>query len=141
MATGGEGVVPNEGMSSGTASSGSPLSFLNAEWINKRVVNVQMKANALLDRLIDDGLLGSGYPPFEVPVTDEMLAKMTPAQFRTYYDTLTTLQAKSEALQRMKALKLPPVELMPFAEKAHYPVPKPTAGNFGPPPVQSSATV
>lgn len=141
MADMGEGVVPSEGVSptSGVGAD-SPLSFLNAEWINDRIVNVQNRVNALLDRLIDDGLLGSGYFPFDMPVTDAMLAKMTPKQFRALYDSMTDLEQKSHLLERVKGLKLPPIELMPFAEKARYPVPKPVAGG-DPGTVESSATV
>lgn len=141
MADIGEGVVPSEGLSASSGeSSGTPLSFLNAEWINARVSNVTAKVNALLDRLIDDGLLGSGYFPFDTPVTDEMLVKMGPEQFRALYDTMTSLEQRSALIERMKALKLPPIELMPFPDKAKYPVPKTVAG-VERPPVESTSSV
>lgn len=124
-----DGVVPTEGIGmAGGSATGSPLSFLNAEWINTRVENITAKVNALLDRLIDDGLLGSGYFPFDTPITDEMLKKMTPEQFRALYDTMTTVEEKAALVARMKDTKLPPIELMPFPDKARYPTPKPVAG-------------
>lgn len=116
------GVVPSEGMSPGTESgSVGPLSFLNAEWVNKRTLNVARRVNELLDRIIDDGLLGSGYPPFEMPVTDDMLGKMTPDRFRALIDSMPTLELKSALLARMQRLKLPPQELMPYAPRTSYP--------------------
>lgn len=116
MADMGEGVVPSDGGSDGT-NTGLPgkLSFLNGEWINQRVMSVASKVDALLDRIIDDGLLSDGFMPFESPITDDMLVRMTPGQFRVLFDTIPSLEGKAALLDRMKALKLPlPVEL-PFA--------------------------
>lgn len=116
MADMGEGVVPSDGDSGGT-NTGLPgkLSFLNGEWINERVMNVAAKVDALLDRIIDDGLLADGFMPFESPITDEMLVRLTPGQFRILFDTIPSLEGKAQLLARMKDLKLPlPIEL-PFA--------------------------
>jgi hypothetical protein len=133
-----DGAVPAEGISAGTSagSDGHPLSFINAEWINQRISRVAEHVNALLDRLIDDGLLGSGYPPFETPVTDEMLMKMTPEQFRTLYDSVADEQGKATLFERMKGLKLPPREFVPQVHAAHY---TPPVAGIGPSPVESTA--
>ena len=122
-------VIPDDGMSSSDSSGlAGPLSYLSGEWINERVVNVTKKVNSLLDRLIDDGLLGSGYFPFDQPITNEMLQRMSPEEFRALYDSLASLEAKSELTQRMEVLKLPPRELLPKPERARYPVSPPVAG-------------
>lgn len=134
------GSVPAEGISSGTSggSTSHPLSFINAEWINDRMARVVEHVNSLLDRLIDDGLLGSGYPPFETPVTDEMLMKMTPAQFRTLYDSVADEQGKANLFERMKGLKLPPREFLPQTHEPHY---TPPVAGVGPSPVESTANI
>lgn len=141
MADIGEGVVPSEGTSpvSGDSAAGVPLSFLNAEWINERIANVADRVNMLLDRLIDDGLLGSGYPPFETPLTDEMLMKMSPTEFRNLYDSTPSLQGKAELLARIKDLKLPVRQMLPTAEAIRFPVSPPVAGTQRPP-VESSSS-
>ena len=53
---------------------GAPL--LSAEWINARVDNVQDRLEKLFDHLIDEGLLASGYFPFEEPLTPKLEKKM-----------------------------------------------------------------
>lgn len=139
MADTGEGIVPAEGASPGTSNAGGSLAFLNAFWINARITNVTTRINYLLDRLIDEGLLGSGYPPFETPVTDEMLQKMSPEEFRQLYDVQTSLEARSQLLNRMTSLKLPPRELLVHEPGGKYPVSPPVASQEHPP-VSSSAT-
>ena len=124
-----EGVVPSDGASDSTADSTttSPalpgkLSFLNGDWINERVMRVAGRVDALLDRIIDEGLLSDGFFPFESPITDEMLAKLTPGEFRILFDTIPSLEGKAQLLDRMKGLKLPlPIEL-PFAAETPNPV-------------------
>jgi hypothetical protein len=105
-------VVPTEGIGVASSSSGrepQPLSYLHADWINQRIQNVYGRVLELLDRLIDRGLLSTGYPPFEQPITDDMLARMTPEEFMQLYRTLETESQKQELLGRMIALKLPPI--------------------------------
>jgi hypothetical protein len=117
MADMGEGVVPSDGASSGSGGmtdTGLPgkLSFLNPTWINDRVMNVAKKVDDLLDRIIDDGLLSEGFMPFESPISDAMLSRMEPGQFRILFDTIPSLEGKAQLLARMKSLKLPlPIEL------------------------------
>jgi|FLYL01.1.fsa_nt_gi hypothetical protein len=102
-----EGAIPIEGVSYGGGGGASErLSFLNADWVNRRVLNVTRRVEELLTRLIDYGLLSAGYPPFEYPVTDEMLKRMTPEEFVALFNSLTSLQQKAELLARMQALKL-----------------------------------
>ena len=114
----GEGVIPSDGASGGSGggltATGLPgkLSFLNPTWINDRVMNVAKKVDDLLDRIIDDGLLSEGFMPFESPISDEMLMRMEPSQFRILFDTIPSLEGKAQLLARLKALKLPlPIEL------------------------------
>lgn len=98
---------------SSTPDTGLPgkLSFLNPEWINERTMNVAKRVDALLER-IEEGLTEGGFLPFESPITDDMLKRMSPDQFRILFDTTPSLEGKSLLLQRMKALKLPlPIEL------------------------------
>jgi len=135
-----EGIVPAEGVSSGTVSGTGALNYLTGEWINARISAVTERVNMLLDRLIDDGLLGSGYFPFETPVTDEMLSKMSPEDFRKLYDAQTDLSSRSDLFNRMKVLKLPPREMLPPTSRSRYPVPDVVAGTE-PPPVESGSTV
>jgi hypothetical protein len=118
----GEDVAPTDVASSGT-DVGIPgkLSFLTPTWINQRTMNVAAKVDALLDRIIDDGLIADGFLPFESPITDEMLARMNPYEFRTLFDTIPSLEGKAQLLERLKALKLPlPIEL-PYAPQGPMP--------------------
>lgn len=115
-------VAPTDATSGGT-DSGAPgkLSFLTATWVNKRIENVAARVDAYLARIIDDGLLADGFAPFETPVTDEMLMKMTPEQFRMLFDTEPSLEGKAMLLARMKDLKLPlPIQL-PYAPRPYDP--------------------
>ena len=126
----GEGMleqVPSEAISSGT-DAGAPgkLSFLTASWINERVLNVTARVEEYLNRIIDDGLLADGFMPFQSPITDDMLARMGPEQFRAYFDTIPSLTDKAALLERMKALKLPLPILLPFPDRP-YPDPRPSA--------------
>lgn len=102
-----ESAAPNQD----TAATGT-LAYLNADWINQQVVAVATEVTKILDSIID-GMLATGYAPFESPVTDDMLSKMTPEQFRTFYDTVPTEEGKANLFARMQALKLPTRELLP----------------------------
>ena len=57
-----------------------PASLLSGEWINTRVDNVVDDAIRILDHVLVEGLLSSGYFPFEQPVTPEMVRRMTEEQ-------------------------------------------------------------
>lgn len=111
--------MPDEGVgeSSGQPSIPGALSFLTASWVNERLVNVAEKVEAILTHIIDFGLLADGYAPFETPITDEMLTRMSPEQFRLLFDATPTLDAKAVLLARMKSLKLPLPVLLPFPEE------------------------
>lgn len=135
-----EGVVPSEGIGQGsTGGTGSALSFLNGEFINEHMMNVFERVSAIVDRLFDRGLLASGYLPFEMPVSDEMLQKMTPEQFRQFYDTQPSLNAKAILLARMSNLKLPYRELLPREPQLLNP--KQTMAQAGPAGGNRSAVV
>lgn len=102
----------------GARSSGTRLSFLSATWVNERIMNVAAKVDEYIENLIDRGLLVDGFAPFESPITDELLERLTPDQFRSLFDTEPTLEGKAALIQRVKDLKLPIRELLPFPERA-----------------------
>lgn len=100
------------------------LSFLSASWVNARLMQVADRANEILERIIDRGLLVDGFAPFESPITDDMLTRMRPEQFAALLETEPSEGEKSQLLARMKDLKLPmPIELpkhpSPMDMRAH----------------------
>ncbi len=102
----------------GGQSSGIRLSFLSAKWINERIMNVAARVDDYIERLIDQGLLVDGFAPFESPITDELLARLTPDQFRALFDSEPSLEGKAMLIKRVKDLKLPIRELLPLPERA-----------------------
>ncbi len=102
----------------GARSSGTRLSFLSAKWVNERIMNVAAQVDDYIENLIDRGLLVDGFAPFESPITDELLMRLTPDQFRSLFDTEPTLEGKAALIKRVKDLKLPIRELLPFSERA-----------------------
>jgi hypothetical protein len=86
---------------------GDALQFLSASWINERIMNVTALVDEYLDRIIDRGLLVDGFGPFESPVTDDMLVRMTPDQFHIFYELEPTIEGRARLLQRMELLKVP----------------------------------
>lgn len=120
---------PTDAISSGTGTGSGlgKLSFLSAAWVNQRVANVTERVEAYLDRIIDRGLLADGYMPFETPLTDEMLARMSPDQFRALFDATPSLEGKAQLLDRVKTLHLPPKLLLPYPP-GEYPPAQPSAG-------------
>lgn len=132
--------VPTDATSSGTDSGHDGFeSFLSAGWINQRVANVEAKVMGYITRITDYGLKADGYLPFETPITDDMLQRMAPEEFRAIWDTTPTLEGKASLLARMKSLKLPPRYLLPF-EEAFYPMNKPDVAREPPPAVSSSGS-
>ena len=115
--------MPSLGESAGGATMPdvTKLSFLSAEWINQRIFNVAAQVDKYIDRIIDQGLLVDGFAPFESPITDDVLARMTPDQFRVLYDSEPSIEGKAALIARIKHLKLPIRELLPFEEKAFDP--------------------
>ena len=88
-------------------------SILSAEWINQRVVNVLDQIDAILDRVLFDGLLSSGYLPLEQPVTKAMLRKMPPEQIIAL---LAALPTPEERVAVLKLLDLDADELYAMLE-------------------------
>lgn len=114
--------MPEISQSAGTTTPDvSKLSFLSAQWINERVFNVAAKVDTYIDRIIDQGLLVDGFAPFESPITDDVLMRMTPDQFRAFYDSEPSIEGKAALIARVKHLKLPIRELLPFEERAFDP--------------------
>lgn len=79
-------------------------SLLSAEWINERVANVLRRIDILIERLLYDGLLSSGYLPLEVPPTKELLRRMQPEQLASF---VSSLPDPEQRLQVLKALDIP----------------------------------
>jgi hypothetical protein len=103
------GAVPSDSLGTAGTTSSKPgaLGYLNGEWVNARVMNVADKATAILERIIDQGLLAGEFAPFESPITDDMLMKMRPEQFAALYQTLTSEEERAALLAKMKDLKMP----------------------------------
>ena len=98
--------MPQLGESSASQPDVTKLSFLSAEWINERIFNVTAKVDSYIDRIVDHGLLVDGWAPFESPITDEVLIRLTPDQFRGLYDSEPSVEGKAALIARMKSLKL-----------------------------------
>ncbi len=107
------------------------LSFLAGDWVNERLFNVADKADEILERIIDFGLLSSGFAPFETPITTDMLLRMTPDQFRAFYDTIPSIEEKAAVLATYKKLKMPLKEILPKEQPTPSPAPQPKL-SFGP---------
>ena len=108
--------MPQLGETSASMPDVTKLSFLSAEWINERIFNVTAKVDSYIDRIVDQGLLVDGYGPFEAPISDEVLERITPDQFRSLYDSEPSLEGKAALIRRVKALKLDIQELLPTEE-------------------------
>ena len=115
--------MPQLGESSTTQPDVTKLSFLGASWINQRIFNVAAKVDMYIDRIIDQGLLVDGFAPFESPITDEMLRRVSPDQFRGLFDSEPTIEGKAALLARVKNLKLPIRELLPELDRPYRPSP------------------
>lgn len=64
-------------------------SILSAEWINERLERVIDRAEKIIvQRLLDEGLLSSGYAPGEVPVDRKLLERMTPEEVKALLNGL-----------------------------------------------------
>ena len=105
--------MPQLGETSASMPDVTKLSFLSAEWINKRIFNVSQKVDSYIDRIVDQGLLVDGFAPFEAPISDEVLERITPDQFRALYDSEPSIEGKAALIQRVKPLKLDIPGLLP----------------------------
>ena len=105
--------MPSLQEGSSTTPDVTKLSFLSAKWINERIFNVAAQVDKYIDRIVDQGLLVDGFAPFESPITDEVLMRMTPDQFRALYDSEASIEGKAALIARVKNLKLPLRELLP----------------------------
>ena len=108
--------MPQLGETSASMPDVTKLSFLSADWINKRIFNVTAKVDSYIDRIIDQGLLVDGFAPFEAPISDEVLERITPDQFRGLYDSEPSIEGKAALIRRVKELKLDIQELLPTEE-------------------------
>ena len=91
----------------------SGVSLLSAECINTRLNNVLDQAESILVHLLVDGLLSSGYLPFEEPLTEADVKRMTPDQLM---GLLATIQDPGQKLAVLKALDLPLEEIYDLME-------------------------
>lgn len=80
-------------------------SFLSADWINARLRSVMDRVERLIDNILEEGLLSSGYPPGEMPLTDSALLSMTPEQIQLLLGSLPTEEEKLLLLARLQRLK------------------------------------
>lgn len=53
--------------------------LLSATWINDRIDNVYTKCIAIMDDLVDE-ITSSGFLPWEIPLTPQIVNKMNPEQ-------------------------------------------------------------
>ena len=65
------------------------VSLLSAEWINARMDSVLDRMQGLFDRIIDEGILSSGYFPFEEPLDASLLPKMTEKQINDVFNLVS----------------------------------------------------
>jgi hypothetical protein len=54
---------------------------LSGEWINARVDNVLDQVEEIIDHLLVDGVLSSGFPPLAKQVDKQLVRRMTKEQF------------------------------------------------------------
>ena len=59
---------------------GTQVEILSAEWINQRISNVLDRVYVMLDHIVDEGLVSSGYLPLEQPIDKEFLTRLTEDQ-------------------------------------------------------------
>ena len=78
-----------------------PVSILSAEWVNERLENVLDHVDVLLDRILTEGFLSSGYLPLEKPLTKELLMKMTPEQVMAMMGSLETPEERLKIMEMM----------------------------------------
>lgn len=121
-------VIPEEGTSGISGASEhvrGALSFLSASFVQERMRNVEQRATEIINRIIDFGLLADGFGPFESPVTDDMILRMTPDQLETFLSTIPSEQEKAQILAVIAKLKLPGRVAMPQQTVTHSPAPAP----------------
>lgn len=132
--------IPGANSDLAPAKGPSEIRYLSAEWMNQRLMNVMDRMEPMIDRLLDGGLLSSGYLPFEFPITEDMVLKMTPEQFHSLYQSLPTIGEKMKLMDIAKGLKLPPDITAPRTHPATSPPTGQHVAGFDEPPgmVQSS---
>lgn len=75
--------------------------MLSAFWINERVTNVLERIDGMLDHLLYEGLLSSGYLPLEQPIDADLLRRLTPEQLIALIQAQTTPEARLAILQAL----------------------------------------
>lgn len=78
--------------------------ILSAAWINPVVDKVLETVETLWDGLIDDGLLASGYLPFETPLSPKIIRRMTSEQVKALLDQTASLEDQAAILQALEGL-------------------------------------
>lgn len=78
--------------------------LLSAVWINEQIDDVLDTVEKLYDFLIDDGLLSSGYLPFEAPLSPKTIRRMTSEQVKALLDQTASLEDQAEILQALEGL-------------------------------------
>ena len=78
--------------------------ILSAPWINQQVDVVLDKVEELWDILIDDGILSSGYLPFETPINPKIIRRMTQEQVKALLDQTASMEDQASILQALEGL-------------------------------------
>lgn len=86
------------------------VSLLSATWINARVDEVMDTVEELFDYLIDEGLLSSGYLPFEEPLSPKIIRRMSSEQIQAILDQTAAIEDQAEILKALEGL---PATLIP----------------------------
>lgn len=76
-------------------------SILSGAWVNERVENVLTITNRLLDRILFEGLLSSGYAPLEKPLDEDLLRKMTAEEVSNLLTSITDPGARLAILKEL----------------------------------------
>ena len=76
-------------------------SMLSAEWTNRRVTNVLTRIDGILNHLLFEGLLSSGYLPLEQPIDKDLLRRLTPEQLIALIQSQATPEGRLAILQAL----------------------------------------
>ena len=75
------------------------FSLLSSTWMNARVRNIEGWVERLVDRILLEGIISTGFLPFEEPITKAHLKRMTPEQFDSVIQQVTDEQVRQHLLQ------------------------------------------
>lgn len=73
--------------------------LLSADFLNSVVLKVLHDVDEILDRIILEGLLSTGYAPMEMPTNKDVVRRLTPEQIPQIMETLDP--PEQQALMKM----------------------------------------